>query len=79
MTLNFTKIDDTKLKIVQTRELALFRDVIPIDHKNTYSGTLIINDPANPAAMTVQWPKSKIEMTLYDFQWKLDQVYSKDI
>ncbi|CAL4150795.1 unnamed protein product, partial [Meganyctiphanes norvegica] len=54
-TLTFNKVSDDTLTISEGKEFYLL-DKINMDYAYTNTGTLNIEDPANPAKMRVRWP-----------------------
>lgn len=58
MKYNFTKADDGKLRLVQTRQHFVL-DTIGVDHIYTYTGVLTVPDSDDSARMRVKFPLSK--------------------
>merc|ERR1711942_43982 len=55
LTLNYTRVSDTQLKVTKARQFYLI-DAVGIEHTNSYTGTLDIPDGDNQGAMRVKWP-----------------------
>jgi len=64
LTLNYTRVSDTQLKVTKARQFYLL-DAVSIDHTNTYAGTLDIPDGDNQGQMRVKWPLSLVYTNSY--------------
>lgn len=55
LTLNYTRVSDTQLKVTKARQFYLL-DAVGMEHTNSYAGTLDIPDGDNQGQMRVKWP-----------------------
>jgi len=55
LTLNYTRVSDTQLKVTKARQFYLL-DAVGMEHTNAYTGTLDIPDGDNQGKMRVKWP-----------------------
>merc|ERR1712179_863636 len=55
MSLTFNKVSNSSLSVTEAMEFYLL-DNINVDYSHANTGTLNIEDPANPAKMRVKWP-----------------------
>jgi len=64
LTLNYTRVSDTQLKVSKARQFYLL-DAVGMEHTNSYTGTLDIPDGENQGQMRVKWPLSMVYTNSY--------------